>query len=130
MIKVGIFWAIPDKVIGQSALEVHKSYCESEANSLGFINYPYSHYEVWDGEVKGLGDDCYRYPRGRVIYDAKRGKHKIFADKCISQLLIDEIAELLEIKNYKLCRDGHYVCPKCQKKKEMQNERNGKEKNI
>ena len=85
---------------------------------------------MWDDEVKGLGDDCYKYPRGRVIYDAKRRNHKIFADKCISQSAIDEIVELFKIKKYKLCRDEHYVCPKCQKKEEFKNERSGKKKNI
>ena len=117
MIKVGIFWAVPDKVFGQSVLEVHKTYCISEANSLGFINYPYSHYEVWDDEVTGLGDDCYKYPRGRLVYDTKCGEHRIFVDECILQSVIDEIAELLEIKKYTLCSDEHYVCSKCEKKK-------------
>ncbi len=116
MIKVGIFWAIPDKIFGQSVLEVHKSYNESEANSLGFINYPYSHFEVWEDEVKGLGDDCYKYPRGRVLYDCNRNKHRIYADECVSQAAIDEIVKLFEIKNYELYRDEHYVCRHCEKK--------------
>ncbi len=104
MIKVGIFWTLPDGKGGQRVLEFHKSFNESEANSLGFINYPYSHYEVWDEEVRNLGDDCYKYPRGRVLYDCNRNKHRIYADECISQSAIDEIVKLFEIKKYELCR--------------------------
>ena len=84
IITTGIFWAIPDKITGQSVLEVHKSFYINEADGNGFINYPYSHYEVWDDEVRGLGDDCYRYPRGRVIFNVNSNKHLIYADKCIS----------------------------------------------
>lgn len=113
IINVGIFWAIPDKIFGQSILEFKKSYYTSEADANGFINYPYSHYDVWDDEVSGLGDDCYKYPRGRIIYDAKRGKHRIFADECVWQSTIDEIVELFEIEDYDLCRDEHYVCSFC-----------------
>lgn len=112
-IEVGIFWAIPDRVLGQRVLEFKKSYYTSEADSNGFINYPYSHYEAWDDGVTGLGDDCYKYPRGRVIYDAKRGKHRIFADECVLQSTIDEIVKLFDIEDYELCRDEHYVCSFC-----------------
>ena len=112
-IKVGIFWAIPDKIFGQILLETHKSFFTSQADANGFINYPYSHYEFWDDGVKGLGDDCYKYPRGRVIYDTKRGKHRIYADECVRQSTIDEIVKLFEIEDYELCRDEHYVCRFC-----------------
>lgn len=120
IINVGIFWAIPDKIFGQSVLEFKKSYYTSEADSNGFINYPYSHYEAWYDDVSGLGDDCYKYPRGRVIYDAKRGKHRIFADECVWQSTIDEIAELFEIEDYELCRDEHYVCSFCALRKDSE----------
>lgn len=119
-VKVGIFWGVPDKELGQRVLEAHENYGENEANSLGFINYSRSHYEVWDDIGKGLGKDCYRYPRGRVIYDAKRGVHKIFADECILQSSIDEIAELLGIEKYELNRDEHYVCPLCASRRREQ----------
>lgn len=113
IINVGIFWAIPDAVFGQSVLECKKSYYTSEANSLGFINYPYSHFETWD-ELRGKWtSDCYYYPRGRVIYDAKSGKHRIFADECVLQSTIDEIVESFGIEAYELCRDEHYVCAFC-----------------
>lgn len=110
LIQVGIFWAIPDKVFGQSLLEVHKSYYESQADGNGFINYPYSHYEVWDEEGKGLGDDCYKYPRGRVIYDTKSAKHLVYADERVLQSVIDQVVESFGIEDYELRRDEHYAC--------------------
>lgn len=113
IINVGIFWAIPDKVLGQSVVEFKKSYYTSDADGNGFVNYPYSHYEAWDDDVSGLGDDCYKYPRGRVLYDTNQGKHRIFADECIRQSTIDEIVELFGIEDYELCRDEHYVCSFC-----------------
>ena len=116
IIQVGIFWVVPDKIFGQSILEFKKNFYPSEADANGFINYPYSHYEVWNDEVDGLSDDCYKYPRGRVVYDAKGGKHRIFADECVLQSTIDEIAELFKIEDYDLCRDEHYVCSYCKKK--------------
>lgn len=115
LVKVGIFWAIPDKISGQLLLEFNKRYLTADGNSNRFINYPYSHFEVWNDEVKGLGDDCYKYPRGRVIYDVSTGKHRIFADKCILQSTIDDVIECFEIEEYDLLYDEHYVCSKCQR---------------
>lgn len=116
LVKVGIFWAVPNGLGGQSALEVSKWFMPSEANGAGFINYPYSHFEVWEDKVKGLGNDCYKYPRGRVIFDIKRNKHMIYADECVKNEVIDELIQLYEIENYELLRDEHYVCHKCENK--------------
>ena len=49
LVNVGIFWAVPNKWEGGwSFYEVKKTYQLSDANSLGFIDYPYSHFDVWD----------------------------------------------------------------------------------
>ena len=111
-VQVGIFWAVPDEIFGQEIVEFHKSYDIAEKNSAGFVCYPYSHFEMWDG-VKGLGRDCYRFPRGRVIYDANNSCHLIYADECVSGKIIDEVVSLYQIERYELKRDEHYVCPKC-----------------
>ena len=117
MIKVGIFWALPDGEGGQNVIYLSKQ-CElSEANSLGFIDYPKSHFEAWDTVKKNLTDDCYYYPRGRVIYDKNRSRHRIYADKCVSKTTIEKVLNIFKIINYRLCGDEHYVCPQCQKKK-------------
>ena len=116
-VNVGIFWAVPDGLGGQSALEFSKNFMESEADKRGFINYPYSHFEMWDKAWKESSKyDCYHFPRGRVIFDTNRNKHLIYADECISEEVIDEIITLYEIENYDLFRDEHYVCHKCENK--------------
>ena len=117
MIKVGIFWVVPGGKGEQSVLHISKR-CElSEADSLGFINYRYSHFEIWDYLREKRTKDCYRYPRGRVLFDVEADKHIIYADKCISAEAIEKVVELFEIEEYELRGDEHYVCPKCQKKK-------------
>ena len=117
IVNVGVFWAIPDKVIGQSLLEVHKGYYTGEADINGFLNYPYSHFDVWEDEAQGLGDDCYKYPRGRVLYDVNLGKHKIFCDRHIDLQIIDEVIMLFDIDDYEICYDEHYVCAACRREK-------------
>lgn len=121
MIKVGIFWAVPDKYEGSwDFYEIIKSYELSAANSLGFIDYPYSHYEKWD-DVRSASEtpDCYHYPRGRVLYDTNTGKHRIFADECLDGYDLHEIVELFEIEDFELCRDEHYVSAFTQKHKQV-----------
>ncbi len=116
MIKVGIFWAVPDGKGGQSLLHISKQCRTSEADCLGFINYRYSHFEIWDYVRKKRTDDCYYYPRGRVIYDVNKHKHVIYADVCVSDKAIEEVVELFNIEDYDLRRDEHYVCPNCMHK--------------
>lgn len=116
IIKVGIFWAVPDGSGGQSALEFSKNCIPAQANKLGFVNYPYSHFEMWDKVNSGIWvDDCYYYPRGRVIFDINRNKHLVYADKCVSKQVIIQLVKLYGIEDYELLRDEHYVCPKCMK---------------
>lgn len=45
-ISVGIFWAVSDKNEEQRLLKFAEACDVSEADCNGFINYPYSHYEV------------------------------------------------------------------------------------
>ena len=116
IVKVGIFWAVPDKGSGRSVLEFSKRYSACEADSNGFVNYPHSHFEVWNDEVVGLGDDCYKYPRGRVIYDTIQNRHRIFADECLTECDLREIIELFEMEDYEVLRDEHYVCRRCENK--------------
>ena len=119
-VNVGIFWAVPDKYEGGwNFYEIIKSYELSAANSLGFIGYPYSHYEKWD-DVRSASEtlDCYYYPRGRVLYDTKQSKHRIFADECLDEYDLYELLELFDIEEFELCRDEHYVSAFTKRRKE------------
>lgn len=117
-VQAGIFWAVPEKEKGGWGFYViKKAYPVSYANASGFIDYPFSHYEKWD-DVKSGGetDDCYRYPRGRVIYDANNKRHRVFADECLNEYDLQEIIELFEITDFELCRDEHYASAFSKKK--------------
>ena len=120
LVQVGIFWAI--RANGNwNFCEIKKSYPLSSANSLGFIDYPYSHYDKWDDVRSGSeNSDCYFYPRGRVLYDTNSGKHRIFADGCLDELNLQQVVELFEIDDYELCRDEHYVCHFCAERKQYE----------
>ena len=124
LIKVGIFWAVPNTDDGGwNFYEIVKSYYPSAANFLGFIDYPYSHYDKWD-DVRSTSEtpDCYHYPRGRVLYNINNNKHRIFADECLDEYDLNEIVELFEIENFELCRDEHYVSAFTKKYKKKGNE--------
>ncbi len=111
MINVGIFWAVPNKyAAGWVFYEIKKVYPITDANALGFIDYPYSHYDKWDDVRSNTQtSDCYYYPRGRVLYDTNTNRHRIFADECLDEYDLQEIIELFEINDFELCRDEHYV---------------------
>lgn len=111
-VYVGIFWAMPSIMgeYGWEFCEIRKKYPLSAANDLGFIDYPYSHYEKWDDAVgSSERKDCYYYPRGRVLYNVNTKKHRIFADECLSEFDLFELADLFEMEEYEVCRDEHYV---------------------
>ena len=111
MINVGIFWAVSNKyAAGWVFYEIKKVYPITDANALGFIDYPYSHYDKWDDVRSNTQtSDCYYYPRGRVLYDTNTNRHRIFADECLDEYDLQEIIELFEINDFELCRDEHYV---------------------
>lgn len=110
-IYVGIFWAVPDKHENEwTFYTIKKSYPLTSANSIGFINYPYSHFEKWE-DVRSASQttDCYYYPRGRVLYNVNTKKHRIFADTCLDKFALQEIIDEFEISDFELCQDEHYV---------------------
>ncbi len=114
-IRVGLFWAIPNRDEGGWDFRVRqKSYPASAAkglaNAAGFIDYPYSHFDEWDDARHDTEpEDCYFYPRGRILYDVKHKKHRIFADECLELSDLDELIDFYDIRDVELCRDEHYV---------------------
>ncbi len=114
-IRVGIFWAIPNREEGGWDFRMlQKSYpasaAEQLANPVGFIDYPYSHYDAWDdARHETEPEDCYFYPRGRILYDVKRKMHRIFADTCLSVSDLEDLMDFYDIEDMEVCRDEHYV---------------------
>ena len=114
-VYVGIFWAIPSKCVDLYGtqwdfIEEKKLYPISSADSGGLIDYPYSHFTAWDdmGAIAN-GVDCYFYPRGRVLYNARADKHYIFVDERLSKFDLLEIVDSFEIEDYEIVRDEQYV---------------------
>ena len=105
---VNIFFVIKGKLI--------KHECENEiAQKYGdFLNYPYSHMQIWDKYYyKKYHVDFDYFPRGRVIYNIKEKSYYIYHDKCIENL--EEILKQYQKENYKICTDYHYKCHNCNK---------------
>lgn len=103
---VNIFFKVNSKFI------IHK--CENkEADKYGdFLNYPKSHMEIWDEfYYQKYHVDFDFFPRGRVVYNLKEACYYIYHDKCITDLT--EILEQYRTENYKICKDYHYQCHKC-----------------
>ena len=86
-----------------------------EAEKYGdFLNYPESHMLVWEKNyAKKYGVDFDFFPRGRVVYNLKEECYYIYHDGCIKDL--SEILKLYDGVNFKICRDFHYQCFKCNK---------------
>ncbi len=106
---VGLFFVVNNKVL------LHK--CElSEAEKYGdFLNYPESHMQIWDKlYYKKYKVDFDYFPRGRIIYNIKDETYYIYYDKCIEEN-IKELNIIPQNENYKLLRDFHYQCHKCNK---------------
>ncbi len=114
-IRVGIFWAIPNREEGGWDFRILQKSCpasaaEQLANPVGFIDFPYSHYDAWDDARHDTEpEDCYFYPRGRILYDVKRKLHRVFADECLSVEDLQELIDDFNIEDMEICRDEHYV---------------------
>ena len=92
------------------------SECENEKSEKygDFLNYPRSHMEVWDEKYYNKYHVDFDYfPRGRVVYNVKEKCYYIYCDKCIEDL--SEILEQYKNEKYKILRDFHYQCHKCNK---------------
>lgn len=110
----GIFWEIEGKIyLEKKELEITK-----REEICGWVDYPGRHIDVWDKELQYLypNDDFATYPRGRCMYSVKDKSYVIYADRCINQKTMIEIASLLGLKTgeYTVGRDTHYHCDKCE----------------
>lgn len=85
----------------------------------GIIDSDDGHFDVWDklcGKSYTRADFA-TYPRGRVVYDIKNAEHIIYADECIIEKEIKDIAATFCAEKYRVERDEHYACDKCLQKK-------------
>ena len=107
-IKTGIFWF----VCGEMIADRYDYIFEAQKHS-DFIDYPHSHFDMWDKLSKNRFPyaDFATYPRGRLLFDVKRGQYLLY-------LTEEETKRLLGFydlgkEKYILSRDEHYSCDKC-----------------
>ena len=84
----------------------------------GRIDSDYGHFAVWDLLCANSYPDAdfATFPRGRVLFDIKNGEHILYADRCITDDKIKEIATLFYADKYRVERDEHYACDQCLKR--------------
>ena len=92
-----------------------------EAEEYGiFLNYPHSHYDIWnDNYEQKYNVDFDYYPRGRIIYRKTDDTFLIYYDKCMEAYL-GKIAEKFKNKRYELNLDEHSQCHICNKEYSVQ----------
>lgn len=78
-----------------------------------FLNYPRSHYDVWDERYfEKYGVDFDYFPRGRVVYRKTDDTYLIYYDKCM-EADAEEVIRLYEGRNVETGYDEHYQCHMC-----------------
>lgn len=112
IIKTGIFWFVRGEMIADRV-----NYAFEEQEEKDFIDYPYSHFEMWDklSNKRFPYADFAAYPRGRLLFDVKKGKYLLYLDRCITDTEIKMVIKFydLEKDKYILSRDEHYCCDRC-----------------
>ena len=101
---VGLFFVVRDKLL------LHKVQLEDAEKYGDFLNYPESHFDIWEKNYEKLYHVDFDYfPRGRIVYNTKENTFYIYYDKCLEGKL-DELIQDFEGEN-----DFHYQCHKCNK---------------
>lgn len=85
-----------------------------EALSYGdFLNYPFSHDDVWMKHYQAVYKVDFDYwPRGRIIYNTKTGVYTVFYDSCMAKQ-ISPLVQSLGNQKVVLKKDEHYQCHQC-----------------
>lgn len=93
---------------------IHKCTNEEAEKYGDFLNYPESHFDIWEKHYSTKYHVDFDYfPRGRVVFNIKENCYYIYHDKCITNL--SEIIKEYKNENYKVSLDFHYQCKNCNK---------------
>ena len=113
--QVGIFWRIRRRLVVDttplSAAEPY-GYC---------LTHPHGHFSAWtDLQQSGQVPKDVEYeepPRGRVLFDKRRGRFVLLADRCILRHrgIVSSILTRLHLppERTDLNTDAHYRCSRC-----------------
>lgn len=104
-----LFFYVNDNLLFHSC-----SIAEGEPYGI-FINYPYSHYNIWmEKYYQEYKVDFDYYPRGRIVYRKIDNTFLIYYDRCM-ELQLDKIIDKFQNVRYELNYDEHYQCHTCNK---------------
>jgi len=111
--KVGIFFVVNgDLVLDTVSLEQGELY----GDTVGFSG----HYDYWEALTPQNSTEqlfknhAYDYfPRGRVVYFKKSNSLRLYADRCMKKADIEKVAATFQLPAYRLARDEHYQCSRC-----------------
>jgi hypothetical protein len=113
--KVGIFWLVKGRLVfDTTSLADAESYGYCKGHAQGHID---SWKQLQNAGMVSNGAEYEEFPRGRVVYNVKREKFTLLADRCILKKasLLKKIMNELELPVGKTeCdTDPHYRCYKC-----------------
>lgn len=104
---VGIFFITPNGVI------LHLVPREDGEHYGDFINYPYSHDDIWEKYYhKMYSVDFDFFPRGRIIYHKPDRRYWVYYDGC-SGGIPSTLSLYFNTKRWRCKRDEHYKCYWC-----------------
>ena len=93
----------------------HGCSLENAENYGDFLNYPFSHFEIWEKNYRHkYFVDFDFYPRGRVVYRKTDDTYLIYYDKCMEPFINAVIAKYTG-KKFEIGYDEHYQCHLCNK---------------
>lgn len=114
MIVTGIFWVVRGEIIAD------KYILETENTKKEFMDFPFSHFDLWDKLSKKRFPyaDFATFPRGRLLYCVREKRYYLYLDACITQSQTERLLLFFGLKKDEVCiaRDEHYRCDRCLKK--------------
>ena len=111
--KIGIFFMVQGHLlIDATPHEQGELYGDA-------INFS-GHFDYWETLIpKSAVEQIFKnyaydhFPRGRVVYFIKTSSFKLYADPCMSKDEIEKVSAAFQLPSYRLARDEHYQCAKC-----------------
>lgn len=120
-IITGIFWVVHGKIFADKY--VH--YIDNTHKD--FIDYPFSHFEMWENISKNMFPqaDFATYPRGRLLYCVREKKYYLYLDSCITKQQAQQLVLFYDLpqEDVLILSDEHYSCDRCCAKKLRKNKR-------
>ena len=111
--KVGIFFVVNGDLVCD-AVQLQQG--ELYGDTVGFSGY----YDYWQACVpQNQAEQLFKshaydyFPRGRVVYFKKSNSFRLYADLCMSKADIEKVVKAFQLSAYRLARDEHYQCARC-----------------